>query len=64
MAARLKMLRNYGQERRYYHEVKGVNSRLDEVQAAVLNAKLPFLRWLDEATPRHCARVHRADPHS
>ena len=43
MAARLKMLRNYGQERRYYHEVKGVNSRLDEVQAAVLNAKLPFL---------------------
>ena len=37
------MLRNYGQERRYYHEVKGFNSRLDEIQAAILRAKLSRL---------------------
>jgi len=43
LAERLRMLRNYGQKRRYYHDIKGVNSRLDEMQAAILSAKLPFL---------------------
>ena len=43
LAHRLRRLRNYGEERRYYHETKGVNSRLDEIQAAILRAKLPFL---------------------
>jgi len=43
VALRLKMLRNYGQQRRYYHEIKGVNSRLDELQAGILSAKLPLL---------------------
>ncbi len=38
-----KMLRNYGQKVRYYHEVKGINSRLDEIQAAILSAKIPTL---------------------
>ena len=41
-ADRLRMLRNYGQSRRYHHSFKGINSRLDEMQAAVLRAKLPF----------------------
>lgn len=36
-------LRNYGQEKRYYHSIKGFNSRLDEVQAAILKTKLPYL---------------------
>ena len=40
---RLIMLRNYGQEKRYYHAIKGINSRLDEMQAAVLRAKLGHL---------------------
>lgn len=40
---RLVMLRNYGQEKRYYHSIKGINSRLDEVQAAVLRVKLARL---------------------
>ena len=40
---RLKMLRNYGQSKRYYHDIKGVNSRLDEMQAAILSVKLAFL---------------------
>ncbi len=34
------MLRNYGSRRKYYNEIEGVNSRLDEMQAALLNVKL------------------------
>jgi len=36
-------LRNYGQQNRYSHDRIGLNSRLDEVQAAVLNVRLPIL---------------------
>jgi dTDP-4-amino-4,6-dideoxygalactose transaminase len=36
-------LRNYGQKVKYYHDEIGVNSRLDEIQAAVLNIKLKYL---------------------
>lgn len=38
-----KMLRNYGQKNRYHHEIRGINSRLDEVQAAILQVKLKHL---------------------
>ena len=41
---RIRLLRNYGSRQRYRHEVRGVNSRLDEMQAAALRAKLPRLR--------------------
>jgi dTDP-4-amino-4,6-dideoxygalactose transaminase len=43
LADRLRLLRNYGQRTRYVHETPGANSRLDELQAAVLRAKLPKL---------------------
>jgi dTDP-4-amino-4,6-dideoxygalactose transaminase len=43
LADKLFKLRNYGQEKRYYHSIKGFNSRLDELQAAILNVKLPHL---------------------
>jgi dTDP-3-amino-3,4,6-trideoxy-alpha-D-glucose transaminase len=43
LAARIRLLRNGGQADRYVHEDAGVNSRLDEIQAAVLRARLPFL---------------------
>jgi dTDP-4-amino-4,6-dideoxygalactose transaminase len=43
IAERIVRLRNYGQEKRYYHKTKGTNSRLDEVQAAILSAKLKHL---------------------
>ncbi len=42
-AEKLKWIRNYGQRERYRHDFKGMNSRLDEIQAAILNVKLPYL---------------------
>jgi len=43
LAHKLKMVANHGMQKRYYHDMIGVNSRLDSLQAAVLNAKLPHL---------------------
>lgn len=43
---KLLKLRNYGQSKRYYHDEVGINSRLDEMQAAILAAQLPYLvQW-------------------
>lgn len=43
LAQRIRMLRNYGSKVKYYNEVKGYNSRLDEMQAAFLRVKLKYL---------------------
>ncbi|OYW80802.1 MAG: transcriptional regulator [Sphingobacteriia bacterium 32-37-4] len=43
LAHQMKMIANHGQQKRYYHEVVGCNSRLDSIQAAVLNIKLKKL---------------------
>jgi dTDP-4-amino-4,6-dideoxygalactose transaminase len=43
LAARIASLRNYGSPRKYFSEVRGYNSRLDELQAAILRVKLPHL---------------------
>jgi dTDP-4-amino-4,6-dideoxygalactose transaminase len=49
VAERVRRLRNGGQTSRYHHQEPGVNSRLDEMQAAILRARLPYLRsWTDE----------------
>lgn len=49
LAERLRRLRNGGQTDRYHHAEPGVNSRLDEMQAAILRARMPFLgRWTGE----------------
>jgi dTDP-4-amino-4,6-dideoxygalactose transaminase len=45
LAAKIRMMANHGQSKRYYHDVVGCNSRLDTVQAAILDIKL---RHLDE----------------
>jgi len=43
LAAKLRMLRNYGEEKKYVNVIKGYNSRLDELQAAILRTKLSHL---------------------
>lgn len=45
LAVKLKMMANHGQSKQYYHDVVGCNSRLDSIQAAILDIKL---RYLDE----------------
>lgn len=53
LAEQVRLLRNYGSTRKYYNEVKGVNSRLDELHAAMLRVRL---RHLDEWNARR-ARI-------
>ncbi|MDC3110212.1 DegT/DnrJ/EryC1/StrS family aminotransferase [Flavobacteriales bacterium] len=43
LAEKIKMIANHGQNKRYYHKVTGCNSRLDSIQAAILNVKLKYL---------------------
>jgi UDP-2-acetamido-2-deoxy-ribo-hexuluronate aminotransferase len=43
LAKKMLMIANHGQEKRYYHEIIGVNSRLDTIQAAILKVKLKHL---------------------
>jgi len=52
-AEHMRRLRNHGSPRRYYHEEFGWNSRLDEIQAAVLRVKLPHVEaWNDSRRER------------
>lgn len=43
LAEKLRMIANHGQKERYYHDVVGCNSRLDSMQAAILDVKLKYL---------------------
>jgi len=58
IAERVRMLRDHGSKQRYHHDLVGMNGRLDEIQAAVLRAKLPYLdRWSQQR--RAHARQYR-----
>ncbi len=57
LADRLRMLRVHGSHTRYYHEESGLNSRLDEIQAAILRIKLPHLDEFNK-TRQHIARQY------
>ena len=56
LAHRVRMLRNYGSQTKYEFEYQGFNSRLDEVQAAILRVKL---RYLDQWNQRRCELAER-----
>jgi dTDP-4-amino-4,6-dideoxygalactose transaminase len=58
LARRVRMLRDHGSEKRYYHDMIGWNARLDELQAAALRIKLPYLdQWNDQR--RELADLYR-----
>ena len=59
LARKIRMLRDHGQSRKYYHDVEGYNGRLDAIQAGILQVKLKHLpEWnarRREAAARYCA---------
>jgi dTDP-4-amino-4,6-dideoxygalactose transaminase len=59
LATRIRMLRDWGQERKHRHVAKGFNYRMDEIQAALLNVKLPRLEGWTEQRRRVAARYDR-----
>jgi dTDP-4-amino-4,6-dideoxygalactose transaminase len=58
MAEKLRMLRNHGSKVRYYHDIIGYNSRLDELQAVVLRAKLPHIDHYNQQRRRVAHRYN------
>ncbi len=55
---KIRAIANYGSDYKYHHVYKGINSRLDEIQAAILDAKLPHLD-ADNARRREIATAYR-----
>jgi dTDP-4-amino-4,6-dideoxygalactose transaminase len=58
IAAKMRMLRDHGQSKKYYHDMEGYNGRLDAIQAGILSVKL---RWLEEWNEKRREAAHRYD---
>lgn len=59
IAAKIRMLRQHGEERRYYHDEIGINSRLDALQAAILQVKLQYLDTWNHQRRAIASRYHQ-----
>jgi len=59
IATKLRMLKEHGQKNRYYYEEMGVNSRLDSLQAAILQIKLRYLDIWNEKRRAIASRYHQ-----
>lgn len=59
LADRIHMRANHGRQEKYYHQFEGVNSRLDEIQAAVLSVKLPHLAEWNESRRKLAAEYSK-----
>ena len=58
LAKKIRMLRDHGQAKKYYHDMEGYNGRLDTMQAGFLHAKLPHLaEW--NTKRRQCAAIYQ-----
>jgi dTDP-4-amino-4,6-dideoxygalactose transaminase len=57
LAQKIKMIANHGQKIKYHHDIIGVNSRLDTLQAAILNVKLKYLDGYTQ-TRNHAAEYY------
>jgi dTDP-4-amino-4,6-dideoxygalactose transaminase len=58
LAKRMKMIRDHGQAKKYYHDIEGYNGRLDSIQAGWLSVKLRHLAKWNEARRTHAHRYH------
>lgn len=58
LASKLKILRQHGSNPKYYHKLIGYNSRLDELQAAILNVKFKYLNEWNELRRKHAYRYN------
>jgi len=58
MAARMKMIRDHGQAKKYYHDIEGYNGRLDSIQAGWLSVKLRHLAKWNDSRRAHAHRYH------
>ncbi|MEW6729911.1 MAG: DegT/DnrJ/EryC1/StrS family aminotransferase [Acidobacteriota bacterium] len=65
LAEKIRRLRNYGQRQKYYHSEKGLNARLDTLQAAVLGIKLKYLDQWNRCRVEHakyyCQRLREVE---